>query len=58
MTKNKTVKATADVPFATKAIKKGTEFKVKRNYFYNGEGWYLFTDGTKAPDIFFEDIET
>ena len=33
------------------------EYKVVKNYWYNGEGWYLMNDGTEYPDILFEEVK-
>lgn len=58
--KTKTAIARQDVPAclvwdSPAGIQKGETRQIKRRFWYNGEGWYRFTDGTQAPDIFFDE---
>ncbi len=36
-----------------KPIAAGEVVSVKKEFFYNGEFWYLLADGTDVPSVFF-----
>lgn len=48
-----TTKVPAVLSHTNKAIAVDTVIEYKRSSFFNGEGHFVFNDGTSVPDIFF-----